>query len=61
MVTRNGLDIPMKLLGHVRDVMRMKHYSIRTEQTHISRIKKYVISDPKNLATFHRPDTPFEE
>jgi len=27
-------DKPKKLLDRMRDVMRLKHYSFRTEQTH---------------------------
>jgi integrase len=32
-----------KLLDQVREVMRLKHYSIRTEQTYISWIRRYLI------------------
>jgi integron integrase len=32
-----------KLLDQVRDVIRLKHYSIRTEQTYIDWIKRYIL------------------
>jgi len=32
-----------KLLDIVRDTIRMKHYSIRTEQVYIGWIKRYII------------------
>ena len=31
-----------KLLDQVRDVIRRKHFSIRTEQTYIEWIKRYI-------------------
>lgn len=34
---------PKKLLDQVRDLIRLKHYSIRTEQTYLSWIKRYVL------------------
>lgn len=33
---------PRKLLDQVRDIMRRKHYSIRTEQTYIAWMKRYI-------------------
>jgi site-specific recombinase XerD len=33
----------MKLLDQVRSVIRRKHYSIRTEQTYASWIKRYIL------------------
>ena len=33
---------PKKLLDQVRDLIRLKHYSIRTEQAYISWIKRYI-------------------
>ena len=33
----------IKLIENVRNVIRMKHYSIRTEETYISWIKRYII------------------
>jgi len=34
---------PKKLLDQVREVMRVKHYSIRTEQAYIRWIKKFIL------------------
>ena len=31
-----------KLLDQVREVIRMKHYSIRTEQSYVDWIKRYI-------------------
>jgi integron integrase len=36
-----------KLLDEVRDVMRTKHYSLRTEQTYINWIKQFIIFHKK--------------
>lgn len=33
---------PKKLLDQVRDVIRVKHYSIRTEHTYVDWIKRYI-------------------
>ena len=33
----------MKLLDQVRDVMRKKHYSIRTEHAYITWIRQYIL------------------
>ena len=33
----------MKLLDQVRDTIRKKHYSIRTEQAYIEWIKRYIL------------------
>ena len=32
-----------KLLDQVRDVIRRKHFSIRTEQTYVDWIKRYIL------------------
>ena len=44
---------PPKLLDQVRDRLRVKHYSIRTEQTYVHWIKRYIFfhgkRHPKNL------------
>ena len=40
-----GLIVPnpkLKLLDQIREVMRLKHYSIRTEQCYGDRIKRYI-------------------
>jgi hypothetical protein len=34
---------PKKLLDQVRDAIRLKHYSIRTEQAYVNWIKRYII------------------
>ena len=34
---------PKKLLEQVRDTLRLKHYSIRTENFYISWIKRYIL------------------
>lgn len=33
----------MKLLDQVRDVIRRKHYSIRTEESYVDWIKRFII------------------
>jgi integron integrase len=38
---------PKKLLDQVRDVLRIKHYSYRTEQTYVDWIKRYIIFHEK--------------
>jgi len=38
---------PRKLLDQVRDALRIKHYSYRTEQTYIDWIKCYIIFHKK--------------
>ncbi len=37
----------IKLLENVRNVIRMKHYSIRTEETYVSWIKRYIFFHSK--------------
>ena len=32
-----------KLLDRVRDAIRLKHYSIRTEETYVDWIKRYIL------------------
>ena len=34
---------PKKLLDQVRDAIRLKHYSIRTEEAYVSWIKRYIL------------------
>ncbi len=34
---------PKKLLDQVRDALRVKHYALRTEQTYINWIKRYIL------------------
>ncbi|WP_374088874.1 phage integrase N-terminal SAM-like domain-containing protein [Methylomicrobium lacus] len=39
----NFFGKPPKLLDQVRDKIRLKHYSIRTEQAYTSRIKRFTL------------------
>jgi len=34
---------PKKLLDQVRDAIRLKHYSIRTEETYVDWIKRFIL------------------
>jgi len=34
---------PRKLLDQVRDVIRLKHYSYRTEQSYVGWIRRYIL------------------
>jgi integron integrase len=45
-------DKPRKLLDQVRDQLRLKHYSYRTEQSYVHWIKRYIL--------FHRKRHPAE-
>ena len=38
---------PPKLLDQVRDKLRVKHYSIRTEQTYVDWIKRFIFFHDK--------------
>ena len=44
---------PKKLLDRAREVMRLKHYSIRTEEAYIAWIRRYILfhnkQHPKDL------------
>jgi len=42
---------PKKLLDRVRDVIRLKHYSIRTEQAYTDWIKRYILFHDKRHPT----------
>src|SRR5678815_1915643 len=33
----------VKLLDHVREVIRLKHYSIRTEESYVGWIRKFIL------------------
>ena len=39
---------PKKLLDQVRNAIRLKHYSIRTEKSYVSWIKSYILFHHKN-------------
>lgn len=45
---------PPKLLDQVRDKLRVKHYSIRTEQSYVGWIKR----EPQGQTTVSRPQPP---
>ncbi|NEP18708.1 MAG: hypothetical protein F6J97_17715 [Leptolyngbya sp. SIO4C1] len=38
---------PKKLLDQVRDAVRLKHYSYRTEQTYVQWIRRYILFHDK--------------
>ena len=48
---------PHRLLDQVRDRIRVKHYSIRTEQTYVDWIKRYIVyfgkRHPAELSAVH--------
>jgi integron integrase len=51
---KNTTTKPPKLLDQVRDKLRVKHYSIRTEHTYVDWIKRYILfhgkRHPKDMA-----------
>ena len=56
-VKKQGDNKPKKLLDQVRDVVRLKHYSIRTEQSYVSWTKRYVLfHDKKHPCEMGRPE-----
>jgi integron integrase len=51
------MDAKPKLLDQVRDKLRAKHYSYRTEQQYISWIRRFVVyNDKKHPATMSGPE-----
>jgi hypothetical protein len=45
-----------KLLDLVRQTIRLKHYSIRTERAYIDRIKRFILfHDKRQLASMSAP------
>jgi hypothetical protein len=44
---------PPKLLDQVRDKLRVKHYSIRTEHTYVDWIKRYIFFHGKRITCHH--------
>ena len=42
----------LKLLDQIREVMRLKHYSIRTEQTYADWVRRYVHAHLVNVYLF---------
>ena len=47
---------PGKLLDHVRDVMRPKHYSVRTERSYIRWIKLFIFFTIKTSQGHSAPE-----
>ena len=48
---------PRKLLDRVRETLRVKHYSIRTEQTYLSWIRRYILfHDKRHPRTMGTPE-----
>jgi len=43
-----------KLLDQVRDVLRLKHYSIRTEEAYVDWIKRFILFHGKRHPQFLR-------
>lgn len=44
---------PKKLLDQVRDAIRLKHYSYRTEQTYVYWIRRFILFHNKQMGTTH--------
>jgi integron integrase len=40
---RGPVPRPRKLLDHVRDVLRVNHYSVRTEEAYVGWIRRYIL------------------
>lgn len=38
---------PKKLLDQLRDVIRLKHYAYRTEETYVQWVKRYILFHEK--------------
>jgi Phage integrase, N-terminal SAM-like domain len=48
---------PKKLLDRVRDDLRLKHYSLRTEEAYVSWIKRYILfHDKRHPAEMGAPE-----
>jgi len=48
---------PKKLLDQVHDALRLKHYSIRTEQAYVAWIKRYIFfHDKRHPAEMGAPE-----
>jgi hypothetical protein len=47
---------PKKLLDQVREALRLKHYSYRTEQAYVDWITRYILfHDKRHLMTWAAP------
>ena len=53
----NGSTAPVRLLDQVRERVRLKHYSIRTEKSYADWIKRYILfhdkRHPRDLGATH--------
>lgn len=47
---------PKKLLDQVSDLLRVKHYSIRTEQAYTNWIKRFIVFNKTEQGAFRHPD-----
>ena len=46
---------PKKLLDQVRDAIRLKHYSLRTEQSYVNWIKRYIVFHKAENGDYRHP------
>ena len=57
MVSQPVQPKPKLLLDQVRDILRLKHYSFRTEESYVAWIRRYILFDhkthPKEMRTDH--------
>lgn len=53
------INLPPKLLDQVRDQLRVKHYSIRTEHAYVDWIKRFIHSSGKHHWRHERPKIGF--
>jgi integron integrase len=47
---------PKKLLDQMSDLLRLKHYSIRTEQAYLSWVKRFIVFNKTPQGAFRHPD-----
>ena len=48
-----------KLLDQVRDVIRLKHYSIRTEESYVDWIRRYILFHKKLVVSLYQVPSHF--
>ena len=57
MVSQPAPPKPKLLLDQVRDILRLKHYSFRTEESYVAWIRRYILfhhkTHPKDMGTDH--------
>ena len=57
MVSQSVQPKPKLLLEQVRDILRLKHYSFRTEESYVAWIRRYILfhhkTHPKDMGTGH--------